>query len=159
MSQQHVNDPDTSNGSASGQARERLSGYERLLLVGAAIATVAVFAVASLLEPEPREVGTHEQLGLAPCSFRLLTGLPCLSCGMTTSFAYFVRGDFGRALRCHTGATLLAAALVPTPPACLLLAAMGRRSWLRRLSRVGLAIIMVVAGLSLAEWAVRVCLH
>jgi len=33
-------------------------------------------------------------MGLDACAFLHLTGLPCPACGMTTSFAWFVRGNF-----------------------------------------------------------------
>ncbi|MBI3272105.1 MAG: DUF2752 domain-containing protein [Planctomycetes bacterium] len=53
-----------------------------------------LLAVAAWLKPDPRGFGTHEQLGLLPCGFLRATGLPCPTCGMTTSFACMVRGRF-----------------------------------------------------------------
>jgi hypothetical protein len=35
--------------------------------------------------------GTHEQMGLPPCLFFKLTGIPCPNCGLTTSFAHAAR--------------------------------------------------------------------
>src|ERR1700739_4433028 len=49
----------------------------------------------------PRRMATHTQLGLAPCNFVLLTGKPCPSCGMTTSFALLVRGDVVASVRAN----------------------------------------------------------
>jgi hypothetical protein len=37
---------------------------------------------------------THLALRLLPCEFLRVTGLPCPSCGMTTSFSFFVRGNW-----------------------------------------------------------------
>src|SRR5438132_6029980 len=73
-----------------------MSRWVRGTLVGMALGLVLVFAVAGWLDPyengRARRLETHMQLGLPPCNFRILTGLPCPSCGMTTSFALLVRG-------------------------------------------------------------------
>ena len=37
--------------------------------------------------------GLHQVFGVPECGFKLSTGLPCLTCGMTTAFTYAVRGD------------------------------------------------------------------
>ncbi|MBI1850834.1 MAG: DUF2752 domain-containing protein [Planctomycetes bacterium] len=58
-----------------------------------------MLSVARSLEPDPRGFGTHEQLGLPPCGFASQTGMPCPTCGMTTSFAHFARGHVVDALR------------------------------------------------------------
>src|SRR5436309_15713317 len=62
----------------------------RAALVSVVVMLAAVFATAVWLDPydsegQPRELETHCQLGLPPCSFKLMTGKPCPSCGMTTS--------------------------------------------------------------------------
>ena len=49
---------------------------------------------------------THRQLGLPPCTFKEMTGLPCPSCGMTSSFALLVRGDVMNSLRANAVGTL-----------------------------------------------------
>jgi hypothetical protein len=82
-----------------------------LLLIGALLA--GVFAVAFYLNPydadgRPRTMATHTQLGMPPCNFVILTGKPCPSCGMTTSFALLVRGDIGASLRANWAGTLTA---------------------------------------------------
>lgn len=52
----------------------------------------AVLATAAYLQPSPSGHGTHEALGMPPCGFYVKSGLPCPTCGMTTSYAYVVRG-------------------------------------------------------------------
>ena len=54
----------------------------------------ATLGLARWLHPSTRGVGTHEQLGLPACTFLKLTGIPCPSCGLTTSFAHAAHGHF-----------------------------------------------------------------
>ena len=57
---------------------------------GVAIAVVliaaAVVGLLLMLEPDPRGIGTHEQLGMAPCGWAQgPNGVPCPTCGVTTA--------------------------------------------------------------------------
>jgi hypothetical protein len=92
----------------------------RASLVGIALALIGVFAVALALDPyEGGKVWlaeTHRQLGLPPCTFKHLTGYPCPSCGMTSSFALAVRGDLWHSMQANFAGTVLAiAGLVGIP--------------------------------------------
>jgi hypothetical protein len=58
-----------------------------------AIGLTAALLLSFYLTPDPRGLGTHEQLFLFPCNFHTLTGLPCPFCGMTTAFALMARGE------------------------------------------------------------------
>ncbi len=91
----------------------RAAWYVRAVLLGIGLALAGVFAVAAWLNPynpdgSPRSMATHRQLGLPACNFAELTGRPCPSCGMTTSFALLVRGDVRSSLRANWVGTLLA---------------------------------------------------
>src|SRR5438552_8317037 len=55
---------------------------------------LAVLIMAVRLPPNPDGVGTHQAMGFQKCEFMYRTGLPCPSCGMTTSFAWFVCGNW-----------------------------------------------------------------
>jgi hypothetical protein len=82
-------------------------------LIGIALGLVTVFGIAAWLNPydeqgRARRSETHLQLGLPPCTFRALTGVPCPSCGMTTSFALLMHGDLENSLRANAVGTLLA---------------------------------------------------
>jgi hypothetical protein len=87
--------------------------WVRISLLGIGLTLVAVFATALWLNPynadgSPRSMATHTTLGLPPCNFVELTGKPCPSCGMTTSFALLVRGDVGNSLNANWAGTTLA---------------------------------------------------
>lgn len=72
----------------------RLGVGERLLALVIGLSCGAILAIALTLHPNPNGVGTHAGfVGLQPCRFLDRTGLPCPSCGMTTSFSWFVRGN------------------------------------------------------------------
>ncbi len=74
---------------------------ERREAVGAIFGAGAILVVAKLLNPDPSGAGTHEHLLLLPCIFKMLTGLPCPFCGMTTAFAYMADGAVGPAFTAH----------------------------------------------------------
>jgi len=77
---------------------------------------IAGFLLAANLSPSPRGYGTHQQLGLPPCSIQVLFGIPCPSCGMTTSFCWFVRGEILQSARANLAGLYLAticALLIP----------------------------------------------
>ncbi len=120
-----------------------------------ALGLLSLLAVAALLKPDPRGLGTHQQFGLPPCTFRFLFGRPCPSCGMTTSWAHVVRGQLIGALKANLGGTLLATLAVVVAPWLMLCAALGR--WLGRAPKsivvawVGSAILLV----TLIDWGVR----
>ena len=77
-------------------------------MMGCALA----FTVAAALEPDPSGVGTHRQLGYAPCLAPILFGRPCPTCGMTTAFAYAARGDVRSAFHAQPAGLALALAVL-----------------------------------------------
>ena len=66
----------------------KLAVHWRVFSLLISLACSTVFFVAAKLTPSPTGVSTHEELGLAPCQFLERTGIPCISCGMTTSFSH-----------------------------------------------------------------------
>lgn len=92
----------------------RAGRWVRVSLLAIGIMLVGVFALAAYLNPynadgSPRSMATHTTIGLPPCNFVELTGKPCPSCGMTTSFALLVRGDVGNSLGANWVGTVIAA--------------------------------------------------
>jgi hypothetical protein len=73
--------------------RLKIGRAARLAWAGVGMVCAAVLTIAAFLTPDPSGLGTHRQLlHLAPCSFVLTSGLPCPTCGMTTSFAWMMNG-------------------------------------------------------------------
>ena len=76
-----------------------LSRRSRFLAAVVGGGLLVVLAVASQLRPDPRGWGTHEQLGLPPCTFLTVAGVRCPACGMTTAWSNFMHGRIADALR------------------------------------------------------------
>src|SRR5438128_12532473 len=122
---------------------------------------MAVFGLAAWLKPydaagQALKMETHRQMGLPPCTFKAMTGLPCPSCGMTTSFALLVRGDVWNSLKANAVGTMLATiglVCIPWGLACV-----GRKRLLfitapeRRL----LIVVIGFVGLRMLRWLIVV---
>jgi hypothetical protein len=119
-------------------------------------ACVALWAIGWRLSPAPAGLGTHRQFGLLPCGFVLLTGYPCPTCGMTTSFALTTQGRWLTALWVQPAGflfTLLTGAVGILATESLL----SGRGWRVNLYRVhsvrmSIALILVL----LAAWGFKV---
>jgi hypothetical protein len=135
-----------------------LGPVSRTTLIGIALGLLAVFATALWLDPydetgNPRRMGTHVQIGLPPCTFQTITGVPCPSCGMTTSFALLMHGDVRNSLRANAVGTLLALfwlALIPWSIAC---AITRRYFFIASAERAILVAVIVFVILLLVRWA------
>jgi hypothetical protein len=101
-----------------------LTWWVRGALLVIVLGLVAVFTIAVLLNPynedgTPRTMATHTTwpLRLPDCTFKTMTGgLPCPSCGMTTSFSLLMHGDPIASLRANwvgTGLAVFCLGLIP----------------------------------------------
>jgi hypothetical protein len=126
------------------------------LLVGLAVLLGAVFAVAIGLDPYKDDrvwyEETHRQLGLPPCTFKAVTKLPCPSCGMTSSFALFVRGDLGNSLQANTVGTLLAGFCLFLIPWSVASAWNGRLLFVRSFDLVIVRLVLTFVVLLFVRW-------
>jgi len=75
----------------------RASGGEKAVQAVLAAGLAAFLALGLALTPDPAGHGTHTALGLPPCGMLVVTGHPCPTCGVTTSFALAARGRFAEA--------------------------------------------------------------
>lgn len=89
---------------------QRSSRVGMIRLVAALIAMIPLsgLGLARTLSPNASGLGTHQQLGLPPCSMRLLFGIRCPGCGMTTSWAHFMRGNWRESAAISLGGFLFA---------------------------------------------------
>jgi len=73
--------------------RVRITFHARLITAGLFVACAVLIYTAWRLTPSPEGIGTHTEMGYLGCSMLMTTGYPCPTCGMTTSFAWFYRGN------------------------------------------------------------------
>ncbi len=85
-----------------------ISRKEQVTLILAGWGGLILLSLAVWLTPSPQGFGTHQQLGLPPCTIQFWFGIPCPSCGGTTAFAHFVRGQWGSSLRANAASGLFA---------------------------------------------------
>ena len=132
-----------------------LAGRERGLAFVMGFALLGPLALAGVLQPDDQGYGTHQQMGLPPCTLQVLFDVRCPTCGMTTSWANLVRGRPAEALSANLGGTLLCLLDMLAVGWLLCTAITGR--WVVYEPRMevvacGLAVILVV---TLIEWTVR----
>ena len=137
------------------------SGYGLRLAAAAVFAVSAgVLLVALMLTPKTQAgVGTHEAMGLPACGLEVATGIPCATCGMTTSFSLMAHGRFVAAFINQPAGALLS---VITAMATVLsgyalatgmsLAPIGRALWRPRVVVIGIAILLIA-------WAYKIVIH
>jgi hypothetical protein len=120
------------------------------------VVCLSVMGLARALEPDPRGLGTHSQLGIGECGFPLITGYPCPTCGMTTAFAHTVRGQWWAAFNAHPAGWALCVALMATIGFALSVLITGRTwhvNWYRLPPfRTGLAVVALL----LFGWAYKI---
>ena len=139
----------------SSTERGTLSDSQRRWVAVLATALLFPWGVARWLDPDPRGHGTHEQLRLPPCSFVLLFGRRCPTCGMTTAWANLARCQLGAALRANVAGALLGLLALVAVPWLGLSAWRGR--WLGWTPDGTMAfwVAMAVCAVALIDWVVR----
>jgi len=136
-----------------------LDSWLRIALIGLVLGITVIFGIAFWLNPygsdgNALQMGTHEQLGFPPCNFMILTGKPCPSCGMTTSFALMVRGDLGNALSANPVGSALAFFLMFVLPWGLASLWCGKTLFIRSIELTGLVVLALFVGIALLRWGI-----
>lgn len=72
----------------------KTSLISRLTAAGLALGSLSVLSIGAWLDPSTDGHGTHTQLGLSPCMWAATMDKPCMTCGMTTSFAHAGEGQW-----------------------------------------------------------------
>ena len=137
------------------RAPQRLGRLSRALLVIAAGSMAVVLGLSRVLEPDPRGYGTHTQLGLGPCAFANTTGRLCPTCGMTTAFAWFVRGQSARSWRANPAGFLAAALVMPLMIWLIACAIRGEPVGTRSLANPLMGLLVGLCLLTLTSWLIR----
>ena len=146
-----------------GEAAAPLNGWFRVALLGVAAGLLAVFGIAARLDPYDRDgtplrMEAHRQLGFPRCTFYDLTGKPCPSCGLTTSFALLMHGDVVNSLRANAVGTLLALFCLAAIPWNLACAVRGRLYIIRSLELSLTCFLAVFLALLLLRWGIVLAL-
>ena len=132
-----------------------LAGGQRVFVALVGGLLIVLLALAAMLHADKRGWGTHEQLGVPPCTFVVLFGMRCPSCGMTTAWVHLVQGRPLEALQAHVVGTMLAAAACGGGIWMLACAALGRWFLGRPSERILLPAAFVTLVLLTVEWGIR----
>jgi len=147
------------------EQRVRLPG--RLLALLLCAAAMALLVTAVLIKPSPEGLGTHRQIkylspyGSAPpqCEFLRATGLPCPTCGMTTSYSWFVRGNWVASFYVQPMGFCLALMTGAFFWACLFVALTGAPIHRLLMQIRGVVWITGLVGFAIAAWGWKIFIH
>lgn len=131
----------------------------RWLAAGLLAISLGLVGVAAWLRPDvsPQQMGTHTQMGFAPCGFVFFTGYPCPSCGMTTACALTMHGRLAEAFIAQPAGLAVALAAILTTAISLMVLLTGLRPavpaaiWMHPVRTVWLG-----AGLLVFGWAFKI---
>jgi hypothetical protein len=142
----------------------RANWWVRGGLLAMAAGMAFVFYLATRVQPyaddgTPLQMASHKSLGLPACRFQEMTGMPCPSCGMTTSFALLVRGDVLNSMRANWVGTGLAVFCLLFIPWSIASTFRGRYLWVRNVEGVLAFLVGAFTVLMLARWAVVLLLR
>ena len=136
--------------------RPPLHVWVRIGLVVIALGLVGLFTIALILDPykdgKVWTQETHTQLGFPPCTFKVVTRVPCPSCGMSTSFALLIRGDVWNSLQANAAGTLLATICLLCVPWAVVSSVRGRLFGIVAFENLFVRLLVFFLILMLVRW-------
>jgi hypothetical protein len=134
----------------------RLGLVQRLAMVAAGSVLVGLLVTAWRLTPNPYGMGTHQQLGLPPCTIVQWFDMPCPSCGMTTSWSHMMRGHVVASFQANAGGALLALVAIGCGPWLVVSGLRGCWTLARPREIVVLAVGVTIVVVTLTNWTLRI---
>lgn len=133
----------------------QLRWYERWFMgIGGGV-LAGLLVTAAWLTPSTRGMGTHQQLGLPPCTLVALYAIRCPSCGMTTSWSHLMRGNVFGSVRANAAGFLLGVLALITAPWLLSSALWGRFTVAPPGDWTLIVLTCLVVGVTLGDWLYR----
>jgi hypothetical protein len=141
------------------QRNRRASPAERIVAALVSLACAGVLTVAWWLTPSTGGLGTHQQLGLPPCAWKVMWGFPCMTCGMTTAFSHAAHGDLIASIRTQPMGCVLAILTSVICWAAAHTAASGSRALDAALRLLQPRTLMGLGAMLLAAWGYTIWMH
>jgi hypothetical protein len=136
----------------------RLGWIARTVAAAIAAMCLAVLIVAARLTPNASGVETHLQLGMPPCGLLRVYGVPCMTCGMTTSFSHLAHGQLLSSLYAQPAGTVFAFATAIAFWVGTYIAVTGRPS-ARLINQLPVTrFFFLLLGIALGGWAWKIWL-
>jgi len=132
-----------------------LHWIERLLMGVGGTILATLLITAAWLSPSRVGMGTHQQLGLPPCTFVVLYGTRCPSCGMTTSWSHLMKGNLWGSVRANSAGCLLGFISLVASPWLISSAVVGRSTLKVPSDRTLILITIIVVLVILGDWIFR----
>lgn len=132
------------------------SSLDRLFLGFFALFLATLLGVAAFLEPSPTGFGTHQKLGLPPCTFQWLLGIRCPACGMTTSWSHLMHGHLIASLQANSAGCLLGMLALWATPMLLYKSWTGIEFQSGWFGKSTLVMLCVCLGVAVVEWLIRI---
>jgi len=137
-----------------------MSVMVRLLAAGLAVGCLAMLVIGAKLVPNGEKgVSTHTQVGLPPCEFERKMGIPCPSCGFTTSVSYFAHGNVLASIYVQPMGFLIAVFAAATVWVGGYIAVTGRPVHRLMLQVPGKIWLIGLLSLAVVAWAWKIAIH